>query len=61
MQKNFKEMVKRGERLLGTWAQMASAEAVEMIGLQGFDFAIIDTEHGFYGIETAENLVRTTK
>ena len=53
MQKNFKEMIKRGGMLLGTWAQMASTEAVEMIGLQGFDFAIIDTEHGFYGIETA--------
>ena len=53
MQKNFKEMIKRGGMLLGTWAQRASTEAVEMIGLQGFDFAIIDTEHGFYGIETA--------
>jgi len=39
MQKNFKEMIKRGGMLLGTWAQMASTEAVEMIGLQGFDFS----------------------
>ncbi len=44
--------------VLGTWSQVASAEIVEMVGLAGFDFTIIDIEHGFFGLETAENLIR---
>jgi|GEM_PF-6931237 len=38
MQKNFKEMVKRDERLPGTWAQMASSETVEMVGQKNYLF-----------------------
>lgn len=45
-------------RILGTWNQVASAEIVDMIGLAGFAFAIIDVEHGYFGLETAENLIR---
>ena len=45
-------------RILGTWNQVASAEVVDMIGLAGFAFAIIDVEHGYFGLETAENLIR---
>lgn len=44
--------------VLGTWAQVASAEIVDMIGLSGFDFAIVDAEHGYFGLETAENMFR---
>ncbi len=45
-------------RILGTWSQIASAEIVDMIGLAGFAFTIIDVEHGYFGLETAENLIR---
>jgi 4-hydroxy-2-oxoheptanedioate aldolase len=58
MKKDFREMVGNGKKPLGTWIQMGSPEVVEMVGLQGFDFAVIDTEHTFFGTETAENLVR---
>ncbi|MEM8749187.1 MAG: aldolase/citrate lyase family protein [Pseudomonadota bacterium] len=43
---------------LGTWSQIAAPEMVDLIGLNGFEFAIIDCEHGHFGIETAENLAR---
>jgi len=43
---------------LGTWSQVASAEVVDMVGLAGFGFTIIDVEHGYFGLETAENLIR---
>ena len=43
---------------LGTWTQVASAEIVDMVGLAGFAFTIIDVEHGYFGLETAENLIR---
>lgn len=44
--------------ILGTWTQVASAEIVDMVGLAGFAFTIIDVEHGYFGLETAENLIR---
>jgi 4-hydroxy-2-oxoheptanedioate aldolase len=44
--------------VLGTWSQLACAEVVDIIGASGFDFTIVDTEHGFFGLETAENLIR---
>lgn len=43
---------------LGTWSQIAAPEMVDLIGLNGFEFTIIDCEHGFFGLETAENLAR---
>ena len=44
--------------VLGTWSQVASAEVMDMVGGAGFAFTIIDVEHGYFGLETAENLVR---
>jgi 4-hydroxy-2-oxoheptanedioate aldolase len=55
---HFKQAIKEGKVVLGTWAQMNSPECVEIIGKAGFDFVIIDTEHGYFGLETAENMVR---
>ena len=42
----------------GTWVQMASPEIVEVVGYQGYDFAIIDMEHGQFGFDTAYSMVR---
>lgn len=49
-----------GERAvaIGTWSQFASAEVIDILGASGFDFTIVDTEHGAFGLETAEGLVR---
>lgn len=46
---------------MGTWAQMASPEFVELVGHVGFDFVIIDLEHGSFGIETAVNMIRAAE
>lgn len=54
----LKQRIKQGKQAVGTWVQMASAEAVEMAGKAGFDFVIIDTEHGYFGLDIAEGLVR---
>lgn len=43
---------------IGTWAQIASEEVVDILGAAGLDFAIVDMEHGAFGIETAERLIR---
>ena len=47
--------------VLGTWSQVASPELIDMLGEAGFAFTIIDVEHGYFGLETAENLFRACK
>jgi 4-hydroxy-2-oxoheptanedioate aldolase len=55
---SFLELLRSGRPLLGTWSQIASEECVDLIGAAGFDFTIVDCEHGAFGIETAERLMR---
>lgn len=47
-----------GRPALGTWSQLRSEEAIDMVGGAGLDFTIVDCEHGAFGIETAEKLFR---
>ncbi len=42
----------------GTWTQIADAEIVDMLGAAGFDFTIIDAEHGVLDLETVQSLAR---
>ena len=46
---------------LGTWRQIAAPELIDLIGLNGFDFTILDTQHGPFGVETAERLARAAE
>lgn len=55
--RSFQDLLAQG-RSLGTWSQIMSAEAVDMLGASGLDFTIVDCEHGAFGIETAETLFR---
>lgn len=47
-----------GKTAFGTWIQMASPEVVEAAGYQGYDFVIIDMEHGHFGFDIAYQMVR---
>jgi 4-hydroxy-2-oxoheptanedioate aldolase len=58
MTRDLKALLATREITLGTWSQIAAPEMVDLIGLNGFQFTIIDCEHGHFGIETAENLAR---
>jgi 4-hydroxy-2-oxoheptanedioate aldolase len=58
MKPDLKALLASSETVLGTWSQIAAPEMIDLIGLNGFRFAIIDCEHGFFGMETAENLSR---
>ncbi len=48
-----------GQTVLGPFCKMSDPTVYELAGLAGFDFAIIDMEHGPLGFETAQQLVRT--
>ncbi|NLN31088.1 MAG: aldolase, partial [Bacteroidales bacterium] len=52
--KNFKN----GICSVGTFSKCADPAMIECIGLAGFDFVVIDLEHGPNSFETAQNLVR---
>lgn len=44
--RSLKQRVLAGERLLGTLLRMPAEELVEMVAVSGFDFVLIDCEHG---------------
>lgn len=47
----LRHRVRAGHRLLGTFSVIPSTEIVELIALAGFDFVILDMEHGPYTLE----------
>lgn len=47
--------------LLGTFIQLPSPELVELHGLAGFDFVVLDMEHGAYGFEALRHLIRAAE
>jgi 4-hydroxy-2-oxoheptanedioate aldolase len=49
------------EVVYGTWVQTPSPEVVEALGWSGWDFVILDLEHGPYGIETVRHLIRAAE
>lgn len=60
MQDNWmQQKMMRGEVVLGLFCKMTDPTVYEIAGLSGFDFAIIDMEHGPISYETAQNLIRT--
>lgn len=52
-----KEKLAAGERVYGCFIQTASPEIVEIIALAGFDFALLDSEHGPLTAETTYRLI----
>jgi 4-hydroxy-2-oxoheptanedioate aldolase len=54
----LREALAAGKVLYGTWVQTPSPEVVEILGWSGWDFVILDLEHGPYGTETLPHLIR---
>jgi 4-hydroxy-2-oxoheptanedioate aldolase len=48
----------RRETVVGPFVQLATAASVEIAALAGFDLVAIDLEHGPFGIDVAEQMVR---
>ena len=44
--KNLKQRLLKGETLNGCWLNLGSALTAEIVGLSGFDWVLIDLEHG---------------
>ncbi len=63
MRRNKVKEVLSEERgvVVGTWVQMASPESAEIASYAGFDFVIVDLEHGYFDLETAVHLFRAVE
>lgn len=58
MRNKINEALETKGNALGTWVQMKSPEICEIAASVGFDFIIIDMEHGSFGIEGAVEMIR---
>ena len=62
MRKNtMKEKLNAGKPTLGPMTSFASPAMVETLGWLGYDFVIIDCEHGVIDYETAEHMIRAAE
>lgn len=61
MDKNkLKEKLNKGKVCIGTFSRLGKA-AVEILGYMGWDFVILDMEHGTYDFPLVEDMVRSAK
>lgn len=54
-------MLRSGQRLRAIFNGIPSPAIVEMCAYAGFDFVIIDNEHGSAGLETTEHMLRAAR
>jgi 4-hydroxy-2-oxoheptanedioate aldolase len=50
-----------GEGVIGTFSKTSDPAFIEIIGYGGFDFVIIDLEHGPNSVQSAQNLIRAAQ
>jgi len=55
---NLKEVLKEGKNVFGPFMKFTDPAAVEIMGFAGFDFVIIDAEHGPISMQSAQNMIR---
>ena len=48
----LKDKIKRGEKLIGSYVQLADPNISRIMGLAGFDFIWVDFEHSYMSYET---------
>ena len=58
---NLKKIFAEGKAALGTFTVCNAPELVEILGITGFDFVVIDAEHGPLGPESALSLIRAAE
>jgi 4-hydroxy-2-oxoheptanedioate aldolase len=54
----LKEVLSEGRVAFGASIQIPATALVEILGLVGYDFVMIDTEHGLFDLQAAGELIR---
>jgi 4-hydroxy-2-oxoheptanedioate aldolase len=57
----LKQKIDQKGYILGTWAGIPSATVIDIIGNTGFDFVVIDQEHGAIDPIKAEDMIRAAQ
>ncbi|WP_066218997.1 HpcH/HpaI aldolase family protein [Formosa haliotis] len=57
----LKDSLKAGNTVFGPFCKMQDPAIVEIAAFSGFDFVIIDMEHGPFSIESTQNMVRAAE
>ncbi len=58
---SFVEIIKNGGTVIGPFSKTSDPGMIEAMGYAGFDFIIIDLEHGPNSILNAQNLIRAAE
>jgi len=62
VRKNYlKKTLQNGKVAFGPFLKITDPAVVEIMGFAGFDFVIIDIEHGPISIENAQNMIRAAE
>ena len=61
MKERLRTKLEKGNPVIGSFVKITDPAVVEIMGKAGFDFAIIDMEHGPVSFETAQNLIRAAE
>lgn len=56
-----KDKLRGGQPIVGAFCNIPSPAATEILGLLGFDFVIVDGEHGIPDLETCEHMFRAAE
>ena len=57
----LKETLQQGKAVFGVMITFPSAPVVEMLGCLGFDWVLLDNEHGSITVDNSEDLVRASE
>jgi len=57
----LKRTLNEGKVVFGPFMKFTDPAAVEIMGFAGFDFVIIDAEHGPISMENAQNMIRAAE
>jgi len=60
MNNRFKQLLAEGKPAIGTMIQLPSAPVVEVLAQAGFDWLVIDSEHGPIDVESVHAMIRAT-
>jgi 2-keto-3-deoxy-L-rhamnonate aldolase RhmA len=55
---HVKEKLRSGQLTFGSWIAIPNPAVAEIMALAGFDFLVIDTEHGAINIESVQSLIQ---
>lgn len=61
MKPGFVEKITRGDVLLGSFHDTVDPQLIETVGLAGFDYVMLEFEHGLRNLETVQHLIRTAE